>query len=331
MEIRRNISEKLKLRMDGSILGSLKKKRIGVLMGGLSEERQISLKTGKAILKALLSRGYTALAVDFGRDINERLASEKIDLAYLALHGRYGEDGVVQGLLELAGIPYTGSGLLASALAMDKLMSKRIFEHAGLKTAPYLVYDRGRGPGFKQIEEKIGLPLVVKPRSQGSAIGVSIVKASALIEGAVSEGLKFGDSLIIEKYIAGKEVTLGMIGTEVVLPMIEIIPKGGEFYDFNSKYTPGMSDHLIPPRLPAETIALACEAGIRAYEALSCSGVSRVDLIISKEGEPFVLEVNTIPGMTETSLVPDAARAAGVDFPSLVEYIMYDSYSKAGR
>ena len=331
METGRNIPEKLNLRMDASVLGRLRQMKIGVLMGGLSEERQISLKTGDAILKALLSRGYNAQAVDFDRDINGRLASEKIEFAYIALHGKYGEDGVVQGLLELAGIPYTGSGILASALAMDKLMSKRLFEYNGLKTAPFLVYDRGCGIGPGDIEERIGFPLVVKPRFQGSAIGVSIVKKADLLKSALSEGLKFGDSLIIEKYITGKEVTLGMIGSGVVLPMIEIIPKGGEFYDFNSKYTPGMSAHIIPPSLPEDALTRAYGAGVMAYKALSCSGVSRVDMIITAEGEPYVLEVNTIPGMTETSLVPDAAKAAGIDFVALVEYIMYDSFLKEGR
>ena len=291
----------------------LKKSKIGVLMGGLSEEREISFKTGTAILKALGDKGYKAIGIDAGRDIPGVLLKKKIDIAFIALHGRYGEDGCMQGLLEVMGIPYTGSGVKASALAMDKAAAKKVMLYHGVSTPASCIYEEGARP-------KVKAPLVVKPACQGSAIGVSIVKKDSGLKAALKEALRFGGPVLIEKYIKGRELTVSILDGRV-LPIIEIRPKEG-FYDFAAKYTKGMTEFVVPAPIAKTAEKKVAKEALKAFEALGCSGAARVDVILDARGTPFVLEVNTIPGMTGLSLFPRAAEAAGLDYPALVEEML---------
>ena len=294
-----------------------KRRRIGVIMGGTSAERDISLKTGRAIFQSLKRQGFHAIAVDAARPLPRALEKARIDFAYIALHGPGGEDGAIQGLLQWLGIPYTGPGVLASAVAMDKVTSKRLFDAAGLRTAPWAVLSSRRPADGLVQAKRLGFPLVVKPANQGSAIGVSIVRAASQWSAAVRKGFRFGSPVIVEKYLRGPEVTVGILGGQA-LPIIEIVPASRAFYDFHAKYAPGGSRHILPARIP-EPVARR----IRALAQASCGllgirSVARVDLIIDEKLGPCLLEVNTIPGMTETSLLPEAARAAGFDFDRLV-------------
>ena len=294
-------------------MATLKKSKIGVLMGGLSEEREISFKTGTAILKALGDKGYKAIGIDAGRDIPGVLLKKKIDIAFIALHGRYGEDGCMQGLLEVMGIPYTGSGVKASALAMDKAAAKKVMLYHGVSTPASCIYEEGAKP-------KVKAPLVVKPACQGSAIGVSIVRKEAGLKAALKEAAKFNGPVLIEKYIKGRELTVSILDGRV-LPIIEIRPKEG-FYDYTAKYTKGMTEFVVPAPIAKSAEKKVAKEALKAFEALGCSGAARVDVILDAKGTPFVLEVNTIPGMTELSLFPKAAEAAGLDYPALVEEML---------
>jgi D-alanine-D-alanine ligase len=297
-----------------------KKMKIGVLMGGLSREREISLKTGTAILKALSEKGYHVQAIDAGHDIAEVLRREKIECAFIALHGRFGEDGTIQGLLELMRIPYTGSGVLASALAMDKIISKKIFLSERIPTPSYEAISREAIEKEQAIKILLPLPVVVKPAREGSTIGVSIVKEDEELLPALKRAAECDDEVLVEKFIEGKEVTVGILG-DAPLPIIEIAPRSG-FYDYRSKYTKGETQYIIPARLPREKYLLAQEMSLKAFKSLGCSGCVRVDLMTDGEGNPYVIDVNTLPGMTETSLVPQAAQYAGISFVELAEQIL---------
>lgn len=292
----------------------LKKKRVGVLMGGLSEEREISLKTGTAVLSALKSKGYDAVGIDAGRDVASDIRKKRVEVAFLALHGRYGEDGCIQGMLEIMGVPYTGSGVQASAVAMDKAAAKKLLSFHGVST-----------PEFKLVEKaadasRLGFPVVIKPASQGSAVGVSIVANKAGLEKAIKAARKVSKEVIAERYIKGRELTVAVLDS-VAMPVIEIIPVKG-FYDYEAKYTKGMTDFIVPAALTKAVEKKVIKESLRSYELLGCSGAARVDVMLDKDNAPFVLEVNTIPGLTELSLFPRAARAAGLDYPSLVERML---------
>ncbi|MBL0226637.1 MAG: D-alanine--D-alanine ligase [Geobacteraceae bacterium] len=298
---------------------AMKSKKIGVLMGGLSAEREVSLKSGAAVHQALLDRGYRATAIDVGRDLAAVLVQEQIEAAFIALHGRYGEDGCVQGLLELLEIPYTGSGVLASALAMHKLYSKQTFASSGILTAPFHHFRRGEQVRISELA--FGLPLVVKPVQEGSSVGVSIVREEGQLEAALEEAFRHDSEILIEQYIKGQEVQVGILDDRPI-GAIEIVPKN-EFYDFEAKYTDGMAEHIFPARLDADLYRKAQQIGLAAHTALGCSGYSRVDLLVTDTGDCYVLEVNTLPGMTALSLLPEiAAKGAGLPFGTLVERII---------
>ena len=300
-------------------MADMKSKRIAVLMGGLSAEREVSLKSGAAVHQALLSQGYDSIAIDVGRDLAAVLVQQKIEAAFIALHGRYGEDGCVQGLLELLQIPYTGSGVLASALAMHKLYSKQTFSAAGILTAPFHHYRRGEQVCLDELS--FGLPVVVKPVQEGSSVGVSIVKRPDQLEAAVAEAFRHDSEILVEQYVKGQEVQVGILDNRPI-GAIEIVPKN-EFYDFEAKYTDGMAEHIFPARLTADLYGKAQQVGLAAHLALGCSGYSRVDLLVTESGECFVLEVNTLPGMTALSLLPEiAAKGAGLPFETLVVRII---------
>ncbi len=290
------------------------------MMGGLSREREISLKTGKAILKALVNRGYSACPIDVSQDIAERLVKERIECAFIALHGRFGEDGTIQGMLELMRIPYTGSGVLASALAMHKVMAKKVFVYENIPTPRFIALRREEIEKDSKEVFSFPLPMVVKPAREGSTIGTSIVRTERGILSALKEAGKYDDEILIEEFMKGKEITVGILG-EIPLPIIEIVPKSG-FYDFHSKYTKGETEYIIPAKIPREKYLYAQEVSLKAFRSLGCSGFGRVDLMTDEEGSPFVIDVNTVPGMTETSLLPKAASYAGISFEELVERIL---------
>jgi D-alanine-D-alanine ligase len=296
----------------------LKKKKIAVLMGGLSAEREISLRTGQAVSNALQKAGYRASALDADRNLAARLVEEEIEVAFIALHGRYGEDGTVQGLLEMLRIPYTGSGVLASSVAMDKVTTKKILLYHELPTPGFEVYRRGddRQALMSRCRH---YPLVVKPAREGSTIGVSIVRNADELGQGLDEALRCDDLVLVEDYIKGMEITVGVLGGEA-LPIIQVVPKGG-FYDFNAKYTGGQTEYILPAPLDGALYERIRQVAVEASRALGCAGAVRVDFMV-REREFYCLEVNTIPGMTETSLLPKAAAHAGISFGELAQQIL---------
>jgi len=297
----------------------MKTKKIGVLYGGLSAEREVSLKSGAAVHQALVAQGYNSVAIDAARNLADILRQENIEVAFIALHGRYGEDGCVQGLLELMQIPYTGSGVLASALAMHKLYSKQTFAASGILTAPFCCYRRGETVTLSGLP--FGLPVVVKPVQEGSSVGVSIVKEERQLSAALELAFLHDDEILVEQYIKGQEVQVGIINDRAV-GAIEIVPKN-EFYDFEAKYTPGMAEHIFPAQLAPALYDKALQVGLAAHLALGCKGYSRVDLLVTDSGDCYVLEVNTLPGMTALSLLPEIAeKGAGMSFEALVSQII---------
>ncbi|MEK6677923.1 MAG: D-alanine--D-alanine ligase [Nitrospirota bacterium] len=304
-------------------MGLVTEKKIGVLMGGLSAEREVSLKSGDAILKALKDMGYNAAGIDVGRDLADGLKQEKIEFAFIALHGRYGEDGAVQGMLEIMGIPYTGSGIAASALGMNKVFSKKIFEFHKLPVGQYMILEKKDLKDWKGKDSSLEFPVVVKPVSEGSSVGVSIVSEEKGLKDAFALAFKYGKEILIEKYIKGREIQVGILGKRP-LGAIEIIPKR-QFYDYEAKYTANMSEHIFPARLPEQVYNEALELGLKAHSVLGCKGYSRVDLIIDSDNRPFLLEVNTLPGMTNVSLLPEIAKGVGIDFNRLVEMILMEA------
>jgi D-alanine-D-alanine ligase len=302
----------------------LKKKRIGVLMGGLSAEREVSLVSGQAILEALLGLGYEAAGIEGDEKLPERLGKGRIDVAFIGLHGRLGEDGAVQGLLEMMRIPYTGSGILASALAMNKIASRKIFQHNGLPVPRYAVLVRGGEPRTDPSSWPFPLPVVVKPSQEGSSVGVTIVSEAEKIPAALEAAFAYDAEILVEEYIAGREIQVGVLNDRA-LGAIEIVPKK-QFYDYEAKYTDGLAEHRFPAPLPADDYARALELGLKAHRVLGCEGGTRVDLLYRRKPEGAerfaILEVNTLPGMTPLSLFPEIARGTGLDFPHLVERIL---------
>ncbi len=295
-------------------------KKIGVLLGGMSSEREVSLASGTAILKALKEKGYHAVAIDVGRDAAVKIREQAVDLAFIALHGKFGEDGAIQGMLEVMGIPYTGSGILASALGMNKTVSKQVFRSRGLHVGPYEVVYSGEADRIGDVIEQIRYPVVVKPHAEGSSVGVSLVFKKEDVAPAAELAFRYGGEILVEKFIKGKEVQVGILGDRA-LGAIEIVPKRA-FYDYAAKYEQGMSDHFFPARIPEAVYQRTLEAGLVAHRAIGCRGYSRVDFIIDENGMPYILEVNTLPGMTATSLLPEIAKGAGITFPDLVEEIV---------
>lgn len=293
----------------------LKTKHIAVLMGGLSAEREVSLRTGQAISQALREAGYRVTDIDADRSLPARLEESRIEVAFIALHGRFGEDGTVQGLLEMMGIPYTGSGVLASSLAMDKVATKKMLQYHGVNTPAFAVFRPG-----SQVQGSLPpFPVVVKPAREGSTIGISIAREQAELEAGLAEAFRFDSLVLVEQFVAGAEVTVGVLDGEA-LPVIQVVPKGG-FYDYQAKYTAGQTEYLLPAPLPEGVYAGLQQAARQACLALGCSGAARVDFMVG-DNDFTCLEVNTIPGMTATSLLPKAAAAAGLPFVELVQRIL---------
>src|SRR5216110_538488 len=299
--------------------------KIAVLMGGPGSERDVSLATGRGVSKALRSLGADIIDVDV-RDENF-LLPEDVDLAFNTIHGTFGEDGQLQKVLEHRGIAYTGDGVNASEIAFDKIRTKQKFQEHGITTPPWEIIQPGQRP-------TIPLPIVVKAPRQGSTVGVIIVKNESELESAISEAAKYGRELLIEKFVSGQELTIGILGDQA-LPILEIIPKGG-FYDFNNKYpflnpqAGGGAEHVCPANIDAGKTREIQELALRAFRSAGLQVYARVDAILSDNGQPYILEINTIPGMTEASLLPEAAAAAGIDYADLCARIIALSRLRQG-
>ena len=291
--------------------------KIAVLAGGSSCEREVSLNSGKNVLEALKSKGLSALWVDAVGDFMAKLKEEKITLAFIALHGTFGEDGAVQRLLEKEGIAYTGPGPRASELAFDKAKTQTLFRAEGILIPEFFILS-----DVSQIPNKISLdfPLVVKPAKSGSSIGVTILAKKVGYEEACREAFRYSDTVLVERFIAGRELTVGILG-EQPLPVVEVIVQR-KFYDYDAKYRDSGTRYEAPAKLSVSEAEKVTREAMRAYQALGCRMMSRVDVILAPDGKPYVLEVNTIPGLTSKSLLPKAAAAAGVDFPTLCVRIL---------
>jgi D-alanine-D-alanine ligase len=299
-----------------------------MLMGGGNAEHEVSLKTGAALAQALRSRGYRVSDVLAGEDLAQVLLREKIEVAFVALHGRWGEDGCVQGLLEAMRIPYTGCGVLASALAMDKIYAKRIFKAIGLPVAEDLVVKKAEAGKFDSAALTFGYPVVVKPAREGSSVGISIAKDAADLKKAVETAAGFAGDILLERYVKGREINVGVLDDRA-LGALEVVP-AEEFYDYKAKYhSGGTTQYLFPAPLSEEQNRTVLDLALRAHRALGCSGVSRVEAILDKRGDYFMLEVNTIPGMTEASLIPKIAKGVGISFEDLAERLLLGASLKA--
>jgi D-alanine-D-alanine ligase len=332
-----------------------------MLMGGTSSERDVSLATGVRVTEALRTRGHHVTPVDPARgpisdeeyralasgtvvrtappsqDALRQMAREALprlattlprqgetDVVFLGLHGGWGEDGTIQALLDLTGVPYTGSGHLASGLALDKDVSKHLFRQAGVTTADWLLAPAT----IEEVRARLGFPVIVKPANEGSTVGLSIVKEPGQLQPAIDEALQFDPQVMIEQFIAGRELTVGILG-DVALPVGEIIPKH-EIYDYECKYTAGMAEERFPAELTAAAATRIQDEAINAFRALKLSGYARIDFRMSAEGRFFCLEANTLPGMTQTSLIPQAAAAAGISFPELCDRIVQLALERRG-
>lgn len=304
--------------------------RVAVLKGGRSFEREVSLRSGHNVEAALRRLGHEVLPFDVDRDLVRTLRAERPDAAFIAMHGQGGEDGTVQELLEIIGIPYTGSGVSASERAWDKVVAKSAFTQAGIPTPASYAFSQaafrelGAADALGEIEARLGLPLVVKPARGGSALGIRLAHEPGEVPGALMAALAYDDRLLLERYVAGRELAVSVVGNAEpeALPVVEAIPLGREFYDFESRYTPGATDLRAPADLPAEVTEAVVGAALDCYRALGCRGFARVDMILDADSRPWVLELNTIPGLTDTSALPRAVEAAGMTFDELIGRVL---------
>jgi len=303
----------------------MEKLTVALLSGGRSAERDVSLKSGEQVYQALNKDKYNIRRYDPRDDLASLIAEAGgIDVALIILHGRYGEDGTIQGLLELLDIPYHGSGVLGSALGINKILSKRLYEQAGLPVSPYLILDRADPDAQAKVQEVLGFPVVVKPEHEGSSIGLSIVSEAGKLKPALKLAGEYDRFVLVEKYLEGTEITGAVLGNlnPEPLPLVEIIPGDQyEFFDYEAKYKPGATEEICPARLSEELTKKAQDYAVRAHQALKCRGYSRTDMIVSND-EVYILETNTIPGMTATSLYPQAAAAAGISFSELLDRLI---------
>ena len=302
------------------MLEKYRDKKIVVLMGGRSREREISLKSGKAILASLQRQGYEVSAIEADECLAERLTKAGPSAAIVALHGRYGEDGSVQGMLEVMGIPFSGSGVLASAICIDKALTKLIVSGLGVSVPLSCTVKAADEVSTACRDLKLTVPVVVKPNREGSTLGTRIVQDEHQLEEAVHTALGYDKKVLIEDYIQGTEITVGLINGRT-LPALEVVPTSG-FYDYEAKYTPGMTEYIVPARIAPDVADRVERDSLHLADMLGLEGVARADFIINSDGTPYFLEVNTVPGMTETSLVPKAAAYAGISFDELVENML---------
>jgi D-alanine-D-alanine ligase len=306
----------------------MKDKKVGMLMGGHNAEHEVSMETGAALAKALSARGYRVTEIVVDTNLPKVLLGEGIDVAFVALHGRWGEDGCIQGLLEALRIPYTGSGVLASALSMNKIYAKRMFQYLGLPVVEDQVVPRSELGEFSAARLAFDLPVVIKPSQEGSSVGVSIVHHETDLQTALEEARRFAGDVLIERYVAGREIQVGILDDQA-LGAIEVRP-AEEFYDYKAKYkSGGTTQYLFPAPLQEQQTRAVCQLGLQAHRALGCRGISRVDTILAEDGRFQLLEVNTIPGMTEASLIPKIALGIGISFEDLAERLLLGAALKA--
>lgn len=298
--------------------------KVAVLMGGTSAEREVSLKSGAAVVSALKQRQVDVDAVDVGKESLMQLLSDGYDRCFVILHGRGGEDGTMQGMLELIDMPYTGSGVMASALGMDKWRSKLLWRAAGLPVPDCVVLDENSD--FEAVENQLGLPLFVKPANEGSSVGISKVSRNGELEAAYKKAVEHDPLVLAEQYIGGGEYTVAVLGRQP-LPVVKIEPKG-EFYDYEAKYLSDDTAYLCPCGLSDEKEREMQQLAMRAFDVLGCQGWGRIDILLGEAGEPYLLEANTLPGMTDHSLVPMAAKTAGIEFDELVWQILEGSLER---
>lgn len=303
----------------------LKDYRIAVLCGGLSNERDVSLRSGENVYNSIKGMGLNVVKIDAGRDIAAQMKEEDVTLVFNTLHGKWGEDGCVQGVLDLLGIPYTGSGVLASAIGMNKVYTKRLLIAEGIKTPGYLILNKDNFNEMLEMTEGVtGYPVIIKPVSEGSSISVEKANNKIELEKYGSKMFESYDDIFIEKFIEGIEITTGVLGkksSSAALPVLQLVPKN-EFYDYEAKYTKGLTEFIIPAKLNEETYKNAQEIAEDVHNIVGCSGVSRVDAIVDDKDRIWIIEINTLPGMTETSDIPAQAKAAGMSFDELVEKIL---------
>jgi D-alanine-D-alanine ligase len=301
--------------------------RVAVLKGGRSLERQVSLRSGARVEDALERLGHDVVALDVGQDLIERLREASPDVAFIAMHGRDGEDGTVQELLEILDIPYTGSGVLACVRATDKVLAKHLMIEAGIPTPEFFAFSEtafrelGAADALPAIEERLRFPIVVKPSSQGSALGIKFARSAADVPAALVAAFSYDSRVLLERYVDGRDLAVSILDGEP-LPVVEAVPTGDGFYDFEARYEIGRTEFVCPAALPDGLTEEAQELAVRTYELLGCSAFGRVDLMLGADGELNVLEANPIPGLTETSLLPQAAEAAGISFDELVGRIV---------
>ncbi|WP_273852239.1 D-alanine--D-alanine ligase family protein [Guptibacillus spartinae] len=297
--------------------------KIGVLYGGTSAEREVSLSSGKGIMKALKENGHEVVGVDFHPERLSEVMELDVDIVFIGLHGKYGEDGRIQGLLDMLKIPYVGSGVLGSAVAMDKAKSKKVLKDSGIRLAQDLVLHKS--DDLQSMNLPFGYPVVVKPNSEGSTIGLTIAHSEEELQKGIEEAFRFDDTVILEEFISGTEVTVAVMGSKgevKPLPVVEIVPKNA-YYDYESKYAEGGSEHIVPARISKTFTELIQNQSVVAHELLGCDTYSRVDYIVPKDGSaPVFLEVNTLPGMTPTSLFPDAAKEIGYSYEQMIESLI---------
>jgi D-alanine-D-alanine ligase len=306
-----------------------KKARIAVVMGGSSAEREISIRTGTGVMRALESLGYAAQSLDYDRRFIDAIRDLAPDAVFNALHGPGGEDGQVQAILDYLGIPYTGSGLEAAALAMDKHLTKKLLSAEGLPTATWDLFDLSGGT-LPLLPGSLNLPLVVKPRFQGSSAGVAIVRTHEQWSQAMIGSASQYAEVVAEEFIPGREFTCGILGEEA-LPIAEIISNAGEFYDFESKYAPGGSTHIVPADIDAGLAARIGMLALSAHRLVGLRDYSRTDFIVSQEGRPYILEINTLPGLTPTSVLPDVCSAVGIGYEALIDRLLGYALSRNGE
>jgi D-alanine-D-alanine ligase len=308
--------------------------RVAVLKGGRSLERQVSLRSGARVQDALERLGHEVVAIDAGHDLIRRLREADPELAFVAMHGRDGEDGTIQELLEILGIPYTGSGVLACVRAMDKVLAKHLMLEDGIPTPEFFAFnetafrDLGAGEALHAIEERLDFPIVVKPAGQGSALGIKFARTAADVPGALVAAFSYDDKVVLERYVSGRDLAVSLLDGQA-LPVVEAVPQSDDFYDFESRYEIGRTSFVCPADLPDGTTERAQELALRVYELLGCYGFARVDLMLDGGGDLHVLEANPIPGLTETSLLPQAAEAAGIGFDELVGRILELALTRA--
>jgi D-alanine-D-alanine ligase len=313
--------------------------RVAVLKGGRSLERQVSLKSGARVEDALEHLGHEPLPIDVGADLVDRLRSERPDAAFVALHGRDGEDGTVQELLEIVGVPYTGSGVSACIRASDKALAKHIMRDAGIPTPDFYAFNEtafrelGAAGALPAIEERLEFPIVVKPASQGSALGIKFARTAADVPAALVAAFSYDRKVLLERYVDGRDLAVSVLdgpGGPEALPVVEAVPEQEDFYDFTARYEIGRTSFVCPAELDVATSGRAAELALTVYRLLGCAGFARVDLMLdTQSGELAVLETNPIPGLTETSLLPQAAEAAGIEFDRLIERILAQALAPA--